>query len=194
VKAARFRYRAGSARLGEPNCARTPVLRRFVRRMAFGRPLAGVRFRGVLVPTNSGRRTARRWSRRHPRMAIDPLLREIDRRFRRQGVSGSGDIRDGNPDFPAVQAPDCGAPLIALPFERDDRIDFVIHRSFLSSLSRWRRLEPARRNDLRAESFPNRWTPSREKAGGRYAVGPFVRLPARFPVPSRSTPSLHRHS
>jgi hypothetical protein len=33
-----------------------------------------------------------------------------------------------------------------------------------------------------------------EKAGGRYADGFYLRLPARFPVPSRSTPSLHRHS
>jgi hypothetical protein len=27
--------------------------------------------------------------------------------------------------------------------------------------------------------------PSREKAGGRYTAGFFLRLPARFPVPSR---------
>jgi hypothetical protein len=31
-----------------------------------------------------------------------------------------------------------------------------------------------------------------EKAGGRYADGSFLRLPARSPVPSRSTPSLHQ--
>jgi hypothetical protein len=33
-----------------------------------------------------------------------------------------------------------------------------------------------------------------EKAAGHYTVGFCLRLPARFPVPSRSTPSLHRHS
>ena len=49
--------------------------------------------------------------------------------------------------------------------------------------------------DRRQRTGESAWLDgAHEKAGGRYTVGFSLRLPARFPVPSRSAPSLHRHS
>jgi hypothetical protein len=53
---------------------------------------------------------------------------------------------------------------------------------------------PQARIGLKARVTPLPQSPNpKEKAGGRYTVGFSLRLPARSPVPSRSTPSLHWH-